>query len=388
MIPYSTQTISKSDIKGVSNVLRSDWLTQGPLVKKFEKELSKKINSKYSVAVNSGTSALHISCMALGLKKGDILWTVPNTFVASANCGLLLGANIDFVDIDKNTFNIDLNLLEKKLLKAKKINKLPKILVPVHFAGQPTAQDKIWKLSKKFKFFVLEDASHSLGSYFKNEPVGSCKWSHITVFSFHPVKIITTGEGGAAVTNNRKLFNKLRMYANHGITKERKYFKNKNSKPWHYEQQLLGLNYRMSDISASLGLSQLKNLNTFVKKRNDIAKLYNKYLNTEFIQTPFILKNCVSSFHLFVIKLVGKKKLFHEKLFNFLRKKNIYVHVHYTPIHLQPFYKQLGFKKGLFKKSEEHAETAISLPIYPKIKKQEVLKVIRLILNFEKKHDK
>ena len=382
MIPYSTQTLLKSDIRGVNKVLKSDWLTQGPTTNKFEKKISTIVKSKYAVAVNSGTSALHIACLALGMKQGDILWTVPNTFVASANCGLLAGGKVDFVDIDKNTFNIDTKLLEKKLIKAKKKNKLPKILVPVHFAGQPTEQDIIWKLAKKFNFKILEDASHSLGAYYKKEPVGSCKWSDITVFSFHPVKIITTAEGGVATTSDKKLYNKLKMLANHGITKEKRFFKKSTNKPWYYEQQFLGLNYRMNEMSASLGITQLNNLRSFVKLRNNIAKIYYKHLKKDFIQLPVISKNCLSSFHLFVIKIVGKSEEYHTKFFNFLRKKKINVNIHYIPVHLQPFYKKLGFKKGSFPNSEKHARSVISIPIFPNLKKKNIFKIIKLINNY------
>lgn len=382
MIPYSTQTIFNSDIKGVNKVLKSKWLTQGPLVNKFENRLSKIVKSKYSVAVNSGTSALHISCLALGLKPGDILWTVPNTFVASANCGLLVGGKVDFVDININSFNIDTNLLEKKLIQAKEKNKLPKVLVTVHFGGQPTEQDVIWRLSKKFKFKILEDASHALGAFYKKEPVGSCKWSDITVFSFHPVKTITTCEGGAATTNNLELYNKLRIFSNHGITKKKQFFKIKTNNSWHYEQHELGLNYRMSEISASLGITQLQNLKRFVILRNKVAKLYYKKLKADFIQLPVISKYCISSFHLFVIKIIGQSEDYHRKFFNFLRKKKINVNVHYIPVHLQPYYRKLGFKENLFKNSEKHATSSISIPIFPSLKKKEMFKIIKLINNY------
>ena len=268
IFPYSRQKISSSDIKTVSRVLRSDFITQGPEVKKFEKKICQTIKSKYSVAVNSATSALHIACMALDFKKKDILWTVPNTFVASANCALHLGGKVDFVDINYQTGNIDINLLEQKLIKAKKNKKLPKILIPVHFAGLPTEQDRIWKLAKRFNLKIIEDASHSLGSKYKGNITGNCRWSDITVFSLHPVKIITTGEGGIATTNNEKLYKKLQMLKNHGITKEKSQFIYKKNKvnDWYYEQQYLGLNFRMNEISAALGISQLKKLKYFVKE--------------------------------------------------------------------------------------------------------------------------
>ena len=256
MIPYSTQKIDKRDIDEVIKTLKSSFLTQGPKVIKFEKQIAIKVNAKYAATTNSATSALHISCLALGFQKDDILWTSPNTFVASSNCALHIGGKVDFVDIDYLTGNIDINLLEKKLLRAKKKNKLPKILVPVHFSGLPTEQQKIYKLSKKYNFKIIEDASHSLGAKYKNEKVGSCKWSDISIFSFHPVKIITTFEGGCATTNKKIIYEKLKLFLNHGITKEKKKFKFKQNKSWHYEQQLLGLNYRMTDVSASIGLSQ------------------------------------------------------------------------------------------------------------------------------------
>ena len=286
MIPYSTQTVDKSDIKAVVKTLKSKFLTQGPQIEKFEKKISQKVKAKYTSVVNSATSALHISCMALGFKKNDILWTSPNTFSASSNCALHLGGKVDFVDIDYRSGNIDVNLLERKLFNSKKINKLPKILVPVHFAGNPTEQDKIYQLSKKYKFKIIEDASHAIGASYKNEKVGSCKWSDITVFSFHPVKIITTFEGGAATTNDKNIFKKLKLYSNHGITRDNKNFTFKKKQAWYYEQQLLGLNYRMTDVAATMGISQIKKLNKFVNARNNLAKIYNKHLSTNFLALP------------------------------------------------------------------------------------------------------
>ncbi len=386
MIPYSTQTIDIKDIKAVIKTLKSKFLTQGPQIKKFEKLISQEVGAKYVSAVNSATSALHISCLALGFKKNDILWTTPNTFVASANCALHVGGKVDFVDIDYKTGNIDANLLEKKLILAKKKNKLPKIVVPVHFAGYPTEQDKIYKLAKKFKFKIIEDASHSIGARYKGEKVGSCKWSHISVFSFHPVKIITTFEGGAAITNNKKIYEKLKLYSNHGITKNIERFVGKKKQAWQYEQQLLGFNFRMSDVSASIGISQIKKLNQFVLKRNKIARFYEKFLDKKFIILPIKNKNYLSSYHLYVIKIRDEYKFLHEKLFNFLRKKNINVNLHYIPVHLHPFYKSLGFKKGSFKNSEKHSSQSISLPIFPNLSQTNVLKISNLINNFFKKN--
>ena len=290
MIPYSRQTLDKKDQNAVLKTLKSSFLTQGPLINKFEKQISKTVGAKFAAVVNSATSALHVSCMALGFQKNNILWTTPNTFVASSNCAIHLGGKVDFVDIDYDSGNMCVEKLERKLFYSKKKNLLPKIVIPVHFSGNPTEQDYIHKLSKKYKFKIIEDASHSLGAKYKNEQVGSCKWSDITVFSFHPVKIITTFEGGAALTNSIKVYKNLKLFSNHGITKNFKDFSFKNKGDWYYEQKLLGLNYRMTDVAASMGLSQIKKLNKFVKLRNLIAKKYEKLLDQEYLILPKIKK--------------------------------------------------------------------------------------------------
>jgi len=384
-IPYSRQNIDDKDISSVLKVLKSDFLTQGPLVEVFEKKISKTVGVRFATACNSATSALHISCLALGFKKNDILWTVPNSFVASANCAKQIGGKVDFVDICPISYNIDIELLKKKLIKAQKKKKLPKIIVPVHFAGQPTIQDEIYKLSKKFKFKIIEDASHSLGAKYKKITVGSCKWSDITVFSLHPVKIITSGEGGVATTNKQDLHKNLQMLKNHGITKNKKMFIRKNAPGWHYEQHFLGLNFRMNEISASLGISQLKKLNSHVKERNKIATYYKKKIKIINLILPKINKSCRSTFHLFVVKIKSKRnKEIQLKLFNYLREKKILVNVHYIPIHLQPYYKKLGFKKGDFKISENHAESTLSLPIYPGLSKSNLDYTIKQIKLFFK----
>jgi len=388
MIPYSTQKIDKKDISEVIKTLNSPFLTQGPKVDKFEKEIAIKVNAKYAATTNSATSALHISCLALGFKKNDILWTSPNTFVASSNCALHVGGKIDFIDIDYTTGNIDINLLEKKLFKAKKINRLPKILIPVHFSGLPTDQEKIYKLSKKYGFKIIEDASHSLGAKYKNEKVGSCKWSDICIFSFHPVKIITTFEGGCATTNKKAIYERLKLFLNHGITKKKKDFLFNKHKSWHYEQHVLGLNYRMTDVSAAIGSSQLKKLKYFVNERNDIAKNYSKFLNDKYLYIPKFKKDFFSSFHLYVIKTRDNYQKYHEKLFNHLRKKKINVNLHYIPVHLHPYYRNLGFKEGDFKISEKHANNAISLPIFPGLKLRQIIKFSNLINHFFLKIDK
>ena len=372
MFPYSRHSISREDIKAVSKVLRSNFLTQGPLVKKFENNINKFCGSKYSVAVNSGSSALHIACLALGIKKGDLVWTVPNTFVASANCAINCGAKIDFVDIDKYTFNISIKSLKKKLELAKKKKKLPKVIIPVHLGGQPTQQKEIWHLSKKFKFKVLEDASHSIGARHYGEKVGSCRWSHITVFSFHPVKIITTGEGGIATTNSSAYEKKMRIFRDNGI----KRFKNN----WKYKHVNPGYNYRMSDISAALGISQLKRLGRFLKKRNLIAKKYNYLLKNLPIQTQKILHQNYSSYHLFTIQIdLKKSKISYNRIIKLFRKKNFFVNLHYMPIHLSPYFKKIGFKKNDFPISENYQKNSLSIPIFSDLREKTFLQIINLI---------
>jgi len=374
-IPYNKQKIYKEDIKSLIKVLKSDYLTQGPLIKQFEKKISDFVGSKYSCATNSATSALHVSCLSLNLKPGDELWTVPNSFVASSNCGLYCGAKIDFVDINKDNFIIDVDKLEKKLTK-----KVPKILVTVHLGGQPPQQEKIWKLAKKYKFFVIEDASHSLGASRGREKVGSCKWSDITVFSFHPVKMITTGEGGIATTNNSEIFNSLKMFINHGITRERNRLRKKNLGFWYYEQQYLGFNYRMNELSAALGISQLKKLKYFVKKRNDLAKNYKKLLKDVPVKVQKIIDRNTSSYHLFIVLLDIKNiKRNYNYIFNLLRKKGVMINLHYRPIHLQPYYKKIGFKQGDFPIAEDYGRSAISLPLYIDLSLNEQKKIIGIL---------
>ena len=380
MIPYSKQFISKKDIKAVINVLKSKYLTQGEQVPIFEKKIKNYVGSKHALAVSSASAALHLSCIALGLKKNDILWTVPNTFVSSASCGLHCGANVSFVDIDVKSNNICIQKLEEKLKIAKKQKKLPKILVPVHFAGRPTPQEKIYKLSKIYGFKILEDASHSLGARYKKNKVGNCKWSDITVFSFHPVKPITTGEGGMITTNTRKYGDILLKLRTHGITKDIKQLKKKIKSKWYYEQQLLGFNYRMSDIQAALGVSQLKNINNFLNYRNKIAKRYLQKLKDLPIILPEIDKNIYSSYHLFVIrfKLDVIKKTY-DKIFNEILSKGIGINLHYLPVHLQPIFKKMGFKNGNYPISESYSKSAISIPIYYQMSKLEQDKVIRVL---------
>lgn len=380
MIPYSRQEVTQADIDSIVEVLRSDLITTGPMVPAFEKAVASKVNVNYAVALNSATSALHIACLALGLNHDDWLWTVPNTFVASANCGRYCGANIDFVDIDPYTYNIDVNLLRDKLSLSKKNNTLPKILISVHFAGQPTEQEVIWSLSKEFGFKVIEDASHAIGASRYGEWVGSCKWSDATVFSFHPVKIITTGEGGMTLTNDKELFLQMQKLRSHGIKRELVQKQSRIDGAWLYDQVDLGYNYRMSDIHAALGLSQLNRLSEFVRKRNKIASRYDELLKGLPLQTPKILPENFSTFHLYVVRLnlIEIKKTYLE-IFNSLRDNGIGVNLHYIPVHLHTYYKRLGFSSGMFLESERYSKEAISLPIYPSLTFKEQIKIVSVL---------
>jgi len=381
MIPYSKQFISKEDIKNVNKVLQSKFLTQGKVIQDFEKKISKFVNSKFAVAVSSASAALHLSCLALNLRKGKTLWTVPNTFVASATCALHCGAKVDFVDIDENTSNLCIKKLKRKLEISKKKNCLPDILIPVHFAGQPTNQKEIFALSKKYRFKIIEDASHSLGSRHLKEKVGSCRWSDLTVFSFHPVKPITTAEGGIITTNNKKLFNKLIELRNLGISRDYKKLKVKSK--WYYELKSLGFNYRMNEIQASLGISQLKRINNFNKFRNKIAKIYFKNLKETSLLLPKIEETNYSSFHLFVVKF--KKKMNYDKIYKKLINKKIGVNLHYLPVHLHPLFKKMGFRKGNFPISEKHAQRAFSIPIFYNMKNIDIMRVVRVLREIFKK---
>ncbi len=376
MIPYSTQTIDTDDIKAVNKILKSNYLTSGPNVKKFEKMISKYTSSKYSLSFNSATSALHASCLALGLGKGDYFWTVPNSFVSSATCGLLCGAKVDFVDIDQKSNNISIKSLKEKLFKAKKNNLLPKVIIPVHLTGLPCQQDEIWKLSKEFNFKILEDASHAFGSRYKKNIMGNCRWSDVTVFSFHPVKIFTTAEGGAITTNNKKFFEKMSLLRDNGLERNQKNFKSISTKKWYYEHQTLGYNYRMNEIQAALGISQIKKLKNLQIKRKKIANVYNKvFEGNSKIELPIFDRKYESSLHLYVIKIKKKR----DNILVSLRKKGIYTNVHYLPIHLQPFFKKLGFKSNQFPNSERYGREALSIPIYPNLNTKDQNKVIKEI---------
>ena len=362
-ISYGRQDITKDDIEAVTNVLKSDFLTQGPCVPKFEKRVSEYCDTKYALALNSSTSALHISCLSLGLKSGDWLWTSPITFVASANCGVYCGAKVDFVDIDPHTYNLCPKALKKKLIYAKKEGKLPKILIPVHFGGQPCDMEAIYALSKEFNFKIIEDASHAIGGKYQNQPVGNCKYSDVTVFSFHPVKIITTGEGGMALTNNHKIAERIGLLRTHGITKNPGQMINEPHGDWYYEQVDLGFNYRMTDIQAALGVSQLTRLDNYVSRRHDLAKRYGKLLKNLPLTTPYQNNDNYSAFHLYVIRLIDSNK--HKLVFDYLRKANIGVNIHYIPVHMQPYYSQMNNNYNDLKQSELYYKDAISIPLFP-----------------------
>ena len=366
MIPYGRQDISHQDIDAVVDVLKSDFLTQGPKVPLFEKTVSKKVGVEHAVAVNSATSALHVACLALGLGKGDWLWTSPNTFVASANCGLYCGAKVDFVDIDPITYNLCPKALEEKLIQAKQQDRLPKIVVPVHLCGQPCDMKSIHRLSKKYGFKIIEDASHAIGGKYLSSPIGSCRYSDITVFSFHPVKIITTAEGGLATTNQSDLAKKMDLFRTHGITRDTSLMTHTLEGPWYYEQIELGYNYRMTDLQAALGISQMTRLDEYIEKRNALAERYKRELDGLNLKCQFVPKNIRSAYHLFVIRLQQNSTTdTRHKVFLDLRKNGINVNVHYIPIHLQPYYKSMGFKYGDFPQSESYYEQAITLPLYP-----------------------
>ena len=366
MIPYGRQDISQADIDAVVAVLQSDYLTQGPAIARFEEAVAARTGAAYAVAMNSATSALHVACLALGLGPGDRLWTVPNTFVASANCGLYCGAEVDFVDIDPATWNMSVPRLREKLDEARRCNTLPRVLVPVHFSGQPTEQEAIWELAKEFGFAVMEDASHSIGASRNGEPVGSCRWSNVTVFSFHPVKIVTTGEGGMALTNDPVLSAHMAMLRTHGITRDATRFCNAgpDDGAWYYEQQMLGLNYRMTDIQAVLGLSQLERLDEFVDRRNELARRYDNELAGLELGLPTVLAENRSAFHLYVVRVARGATHARRQIFDALRGRGIGVNVHYIPVHLQPYYRDLGFRHGQFPEAEAHGGEAITLPLY------------------------
>ncbi|MDC9513064.1 UDP-4-amino-4,6-dideoxy-N-acetyl-beta-L-altrosamine transaminase [Pseudoalteromonas sp. CST5] len=385
MIPYGKQDITQADIDSVVSVLESSFLTQGPQVPAFENALMKATGADYALAVNSATSALHIACLALELGKGDILWTTPITFVASANCGLYCGASVDFVDIDPATYNLCPKALEQKLVHAKKEGKLPKVLVAVHLCGQPCDMKAIHALSIEYGFKVIEDASHAIGGRYLEQPIGACEYSDITVFSFHPVKIVTTAEGGAALTNSKALADKMALYRSHGITRDEALMENASHGGWYYEQIDLGFNYRMTELQASLGVSQMSRLSEFVSARHQLAARYYEKLAELPITLPYQLPNTYSGLHLYVIRLnLNEISKTHKEVFDALRESGIGVNLHYIPVHLQPYYQKMGFKQGDFPNAENYYSNAISLPMFHGMtheQQDEVISKLTLILD-------
>lgn len=364
-IPYGRQDITQADIDAVVTVLQSDWITQGPAIDHFEQAVADYCKAKYAVAVTSATAALHIACLAAGLGPGDWLWTSPNTFVASANCALYCGAQVDFVDIDAKTYNLDIEALEQKLLVAELQGNLPKVVVPVHLAGQSCEMERIAGLSRKYGFTVLEDASHAIGARYRGQPVGNCQFSDMTVFSFHPVKIITTGEGGMVLTNRDDLYEQLIRLRTHGITRNAQFMTEASHGPWYYQQLDLGLNYRITDIQAALGWSQMQRLEEFVGRRRQLAARYNESLSGLPIFLPHQHADTLSSWHLYVVRLqLDDLRLTHRQVFELLRAAGIGVNLHYIPVHTQPYYQQLGFNWGDFPEAEQYYREAISLPLY------------------------
>ena len=377
MIPYGRQDISEDDIQSVVDVLRSDYLTQGPVVPAFEKSVASCCEATYAIAVNSATSALHIACLSFGVGPGDWVWTSPITFVASANCALYCGAGVDFVDIDPRTYNMSPQALEQKLAEAERSGRLPKVVIPVHLCGQACDMQAIHDLSRRYGFKVIEDASHAIGGKYKNEPIGSCRYSDITVFSFHPVKIITTAEGGMALTNDSQLADRMALLRSHGITRDPAQMTHKSDGPWYYQQIDLGFNYRMTELQAALGLSQMQRLDEFIARRHAIAKRYNELLAELPVVTPWQHPDSYSGLHLYVIRLqLDQIKKSHRQIFEALREQGIGVNLHYIPVPAQPYYQRMGFQAGDFPDAERYYAEAISLPMYPTMSEDQQDQVI------------
>lgn len=398
MIPYGRQDITDADIAAVEDVLRSDFLTQGPAVPRFEQAVADYCGAAHGVAVNSATSALHIACLALDLGHGDWLWTSPNTFVASANCGRYCGAEVDFVDIDPRTYNLSVEALAAKLEHAEKIGRLPKIIIPVHFAGQPCDMPAIAALAERYGFRTIEDASHAIGASYSHaeaqdnnqEPItnnqqpiiktGSCAHSDITVFSFHPVKIITTGEGGLATTNDANLAERMARLRTHGITRDPAQMTHAPDGPWYYQQIELGFNYRMTDIQAALGISQMARIDHYVARRHNLAARYDALLADLPVNCPWQHPDNYSGLHLYVIRLqLDQIRKTHREVFDALREQGIGVNLHYIPVHTQPYYRQMGFKAGDFPEAEHYYAEAISLPMFPRMTEAEQDHVIAVL---------
>nr|VFK27760.1 MAG: UDP-4-amino-4,6-dideoxy-N-acetyl-beta-L-altrosamine transaminase [Candidatus Kentron sp. MB] len=384
MIPYAAQNINQADLDAVAEILRSDFLTQGPAVPCFEQAVADYCNVSHAIAVNSATSALHIACLVLSVGAGDWVWTSPITFVASANCARYCGARVDFVDIDPRTCNMSVERLTEKLATAKNTNTLPKVVIPVHFAGQPCDMAAIHKLARQYDFRIIEDAAHAIGGRYQDEPIGGCQYSDITVFSFHPVKIITTGEGGMALTNDLKLARRMARLRSHGITRDSAEMTHSSDGPWYYQQIELGFNYRMTDIQAALGLSQMQRLDQFVARRHEIARYYDEALSELPVTIPRRHPDSYSAQHLYVVRLEPDRiRKTHRAVFEELRVAGIGVNLHYIPVYRQPDYQEMGFKEEDFPEAERYYAEAITLPLYPgltKTEQDEVIHVLEVVL--------
>lgn len=376
MIPYGKHLVDEDDIDAVVDVLRNQFLTQGKVVPQFEQALCDYTGAKYCVAVNSATSGLHVACLAAGVGAGDLVWAVPNSFVASANCALYCGASIDFVDINPITRNIDVDALEKKLRQAATPNRLPKVLIVVHFSGLSCDMQSIRRLTQMYSIVLIEDAAHGLGGSYQQSKIGSCLYSDMSVLSFHPVKSITSAEGGAVLTNQSQLHEKLKLFAKHGVTKDPAQYHGESHGPWYYQQIELGYNYRLSDMQAALGLSQLKKLDSFMQKRAEIAKVYDEALDKLPLKLPFVESQSQSAWHLYMVELTQHDR---QAIYQQLHAKGVGVNVHYIPIHLQPYYQQLGFKRGDFPVSEHFYQHALTLPLFPSLTDAEQTKVIETL---------
>ena len=377
-IPYGRQDIQDSDIIAVLDVLKSDFLTQGPAVPFFEKAVSEFCGAAHAVALNSATSALHIALMALGVGAGDTVWTSPNTFVASSNAALYCGASVDFVDIDLDTYNLSIRSLREKLEQAAVLGVLPKVVIPVHLTGQPCDMRAIHELSQQYGFKVVEDASHAIGGRYRDGTIGNCEYSDITVFSFHPVKIVTTAEGGMALTNNPALAEQMSLFRSHGITRDPLLMTRAPEGPWYYEQIALGYNYRMTDLQAALGVSQMQRLQEYVNRRHEIAARYTQELEGLPLVLPKQAEFSYSAYHLYVIRLDldAIKPLTHVEVFQSLRACDILVNLHYIPVHTQPYYQKMGFEWGDFPNAEAYYTSAISIPMFPTLSCDAQAKVI------------